>query len=709
LRNRALRVTIPAMPAPRDALRPPFLNPELSLLRFQHRVLALATDPDTPLVERLRFLGIVASNIDEFYMVRMAELRLAASDAAGHREAHHDGWTARSLLLAVEDELAALAGAQRMATERCLHDARLCGVSIARWAELGPASRAVLTKLYRQVIQPQLAPLALTQTPGVPLPHLPHFGLFLGVVHRADAADRPHLVELELPADVPRLLPVPRDAGVCIPIEEVLRANAASLYPSGIVDGAYLFRVTRGGDLTLSADAGDDLLTAVSSAAAQRPYNPAVRVEVESEMPMHVRSLILHALRRDAHARDQQLTVQHVERVHGLLDARCLSQLPLPQTPPLTYPTLQPAPVVPVGHSWLTQIAAREQLVHHPFASFDDSVVRFFTEAADDPSVTRICATLYRVGTPSPVVEALVRAAARGVQVLALIELQARFDEEHNVHWARELERAGGTVVHGLPGLKVHAKLALVERRAVNDGRLRLAHIGTGNYNTRTGRQYTDLSLFTARADVTDDLHAVFEAFAQRAVPASSVRGALLIAPDQLLPALRMRIAREISNARAGRPAAITIKVNGLADREIVSALYEASAAGVRVDLFVRGICTLRPGVPGLSENVRVVTTVGRWLEHSRIYRFRNDETPEYLIGSSDLRPRNLRRRVEVLVAVTDVALRAQLDGILDRYLTDPSAWELQPDGSYRRRAVQPGALSAQSWFALSSEVTALS
>jgi polyphosphate kinase len=698
---------------------PPFLNPELSLLRFQHRVLALATNPLTPLAERFRFVGIVASNIDEFYMVRMAELRHAAADSSHARAVHRDGWTAHSLLVAVEDELAALASKQRLATEQCLHDARAHRVRIVHWESLSGAVHATLTERYQQEMQPFLAPMALTQSVGAPLPHLPHFGLFLGIVHRANADDRRHLVEHELPADLPRLLPVPGDDGAVIPIEDVLRANAASLYPTGIVDGAFLFRVTRGGDLTLSAEYGDDLLTAVTIATAQRPYNPAVRVEVEASAPAPVCTLILRALQREAHARDQRITVQQVERVHGLIDARCLAALPLPHDASVSYTPLTGAPVASSGDvkdslggsgsAWLSRIEEHDQFVHHPFESFDDSVVRFFEDAADDASVTRICATLYRVGTSSPIVDALLRAAQRGVPVLALIELQARFDEEHNVHWARALERAGGTVIHGLPGLKVHAKLALVERRAADGTTTRLAHIGTGNYNTRTACQYTDFSLFTARREVTDDVLAIFESFAQRAVPTASLHGALLIAPDQLLPALLMRIARETAHARAGHPALIAIKVNGLADREVVSALYGASQAGVKIDIFARGICTLRPGVPGLSENIRVVTTVGRWLEHSRVYRFHNMGDAEYLIGSSDLRPRNLRRRVEVLVSVTDPVHRARLDQIIDRYLHDSSAWVLRADGTYLQRPHGAAALSAQESFALSSEVTTLS
>jgi len=365
--------------------------------------------------------------------------------------------------------------------------------------------------------------------------------------------------------------------------------------------------------------------------------------------------------------------------------------LPLPNFPELEFAPLVMHPVVSEPMSMLDAIDRGDLLLHHPFVSFDASVVRFFHDAAADPAVTSIQATLYRVGTPSPIVEAMLTAARAGKHVFALVELQARFDEEHNVQWARALERAGGRVVYGLPGLKVHAKLALVERMV--DGVVkRYAHVGTGNYNPRSGRQYTDLSLFTADAERTGAVAELLRALAASTSAHDALRGGLLSAPDHLLAALLAWIERETVHARAGIAASITIKVNGLADREVVRALYRASLAGVQIDLIVRGICTLRPGVPGLSENIRVLSVVGRLLEHSRVYRFTNGGAAEYLIGSADLRPRNLRRRVEVLVPVTDAAHCAQLDLLLQRYLDDASAWELDGSGAYHQRAGNAGA-----------------
>jgi polyphosphate kinase len=684
------------MHAPPDL--PLYLNPELSLLAFQRRVLALVDDPTVPLLERLRFLGIVSGNIDEFYMVRMAELRRAArAPSGGLRDQHHDGHSASSLLDAVDSELETLVRHQSRSAEACLAAASEFGAGLVRWRELSAYQRAALSEVYATDIQPVLTPLAITRSPGIPLPHLPHFGLFLGIVYRATPADRPHLVEHELPSELPRLVPVPESDGAVIPLEEVLRANAVALSPSALIDGAYLFRVTRGGDLMLADEDRDDLLEAVATATTRRLFNPAVRVEVEANTPDLVCALILDNLQRDARGRDDELTVHSVQRVDGLLDLRCLSALPLPRTATTEYPEHTPRRVFAPDESVLRQIEDRDLFVHHPFDSFDNTVVRFFDDAADDPCVRRISATLYRVGTPSPIVSALLRAAARGAEILVMVELQARFDESHNVQWARALERAGGSVVHGLPGLKVHAKLALVERRE-NGAIQSYAHIGTGNYNPRSGRQYTDFSLFTTRTDVTDDVASVFASFAMRRTPEPAQSGGLLVAPLQLLPALCERIAREAAHARNGIAAAITIKVNGLADREVVAALYDASCAGVTINLIVRGICTLRPGVPGLSENIRVWAVVGRWLEHSRVYRFANGGDPEYLVGSSDLRPRNLRRRVEVLVAVTDDGHRAQLDAILERYLDDATAFELMASGEYARAASRTG-MSAQDTF----------
>jgi polyphosphate kinase len=662
------------------------LSPELSLLAFQRRVLALAEDPETPLRERLRFLGIVTSNLDEIYMVRMPELRQAAAARANGSHARGvDGLTPGDRLERVEREVASILEAQSRCAAECLRVAERLGTCVVRWSALAPAEQEQLRARCRDEIYPELTPLAMTLSPGHPLPHLPHLGLSLAVVFRRGAGGESHLAELELPRDVVRLLPVPGRAHAVIPVEEVLRANVDLLYPHARVDGAYLFRVTRAGDLELDERNADDLLTAVSEATERRAYNPAVRVEVERSMPHSVCELVLENLRREAAGRAMEdAVVGGVQVVNGLLDLRCLAELPLPEDSSLCYPELAVRSSVRADRPIMDSMLDGEILVHHPFDDFEATVVRFLREAADDARVTTIKITLYRAGDPSAVVDALLAAARAGKKVVALVELKARFDEEHNVTWARALEAAGAHVVYGFVGLKVHAKIALVVRREGAALR-RYAHAGTGNYNTRSGRQYTDLSLFSAAETMTSDVSDLFNALTGSARPPEGLAHGALVAPVQLLPSVLELIERETRHARAGRSCGIRIKVNGLSDAEVVRALYRASTAGVQVDLVVRGICTLRPWIAGRSDNIRVHSVVGRFLEHSRIYRFENSGAPEYLIGSSDLRPRNLRRRIELLVPVRDAEHRAQLDHILQLYLDDRTGWVLHPDGHYDR------------------------
>ncbi|MEP6992754.1 MAG: polyphosphate kinase 1 [bacterium] len=670
------------------------INPELSLLAFQRRVLAIAEDPHTPLRERLRFLGIVSANVDELYMVRMPELRRAADDV--HDDAvGEDGLTPRDRLALAEADVASLLEAQSRCARQCLAAAAALGSHIVRWDELQPAEQELLATRCRDEIHPGLTPLAMTLSPGHPLPHLPHLGLSLAVVFRREPGGSPHLAEFELPADIPRLLRVPGREHDVIAIEELLRANVDQLHPNVHVEGAHLFRVTRGGALALDEDGAESLLAAVATATALRPFNEAVRVEVEATMPAFVAELVLESLRRDALALGVEPAVDDVQVVDGLLDLRCLADLPLPARPELEYPVLQARVPVPANASMFDLVRAGDLLVHHPFDSFDATVVRFLREAAADATVTTIKITLYRVGHPSPVVEALLAATRAGKRVVAFVELKARFDEQHNVAWARALEAAGGNVVYGLVGLKTHAKVALVVRRE-GERLQRYVHVGTGNYNTRSGRQYTDLSLFSARDGLCADVADLFnELTGSSRAPQGLTHGAL-VAPHQLLREILALIAREQAHARAGRPSGISIKVNGLSDTEVVHALTSASEAGVPVHLVVRGICTLRPGtVPG---DISVVSVVGRFLEHSRIYRFENGGVPEFFMGSSDLRPRNLRRRVELLVSIESAAHRAQLGRVLAAYLDDVTGWDLRSDGTYRRGAI--AGVGAQEMFA---------
>ncbi len=691
--DQALRVASPAIARAAEVL-----SPELSLLAFQRRVLALAEDERTPLRERLRFIAIVTNNLDELYMVRMADLRRAALDEREEpAEAADDGLTADTRLARVEAEVAAILAAQSRCASDCLRAAERHGVRLLRWDALSETEREALSARCREEIHPGLTPLAMTLSPGHPLPHLPHLGLSLAVVFRRTKEGTPHLAEIELP-EAPRLLPVPGRPCAVIPLEDVLKANVGQLHPNTFIESAHLFRVTRAGDLGLDEEGAADLLDAVASATGRRPMNPAVRVEVERAMPGFVTELVLENLRREALALDAADPVDHVQEVDGLLDLRCMAELPLPADPALEYPPLHARSPI-AERPMLDVVRDGDLLVHHPFDAFDATVVRFLRDAAADPDVTTIKITLYRVGHPSPVVDALLAAAHAGKRVVALVELKARFDEEHNVGWARALEQAGGHVVYGLVGFKVHAKVALVVRREGERLR-RYVHVGTGNYSARSGRQYTDLSLFSARDAIASDVSDLFNELTSSSRPPQGLSHGALVAPHQLLPAVLALIDREARHAAAGHAASITIKVNGLSDPEVVRALYRASQAGVRVQLVVRGICTLRPGVQALSPGIRVVSVVGRFLEHSRIYRFENAGAPDHFIGSSDLRPRNLRRRVELLVPIVDAVHRAELDQVLALYLDDPTAWELGPDGAYAHRANDgPG---AQATLALS-------
>jgi polyphosphate kinase len=666
-----------------------FLNPELSLLAFQSRVLALAEDPRTPLRERLRFISIVSSNLDEFFMVRMAGLRQAAREQS--EEQCDDGLTRREQLELIAEQVSQITSRQTRCYADCLKKLAEYGVRLVRWEELESSQRSKLRVECREQIHPALTPMAMTLSPGHPLPHLPHLSLAVAVVQR-DENGRLHLAELELPTDIPRFLRVPGRTGQFITIEEVIRSNIDLVYPTGRIEGVYLFRVTRGGDLDLDEESADDLIEAVAHAARRRHFNPAVRVEVERLMPDFVRRLVLGNLEREDPAEDDALDPADVHEIDGLIDLRCLANLELPDNPSLSYEPFRASEPLDEGESMLDALRNGEMLFHHPFDSFAGTVLKFVQDASTDPDVTTIKITLYRVGDPSAIVDALIEAARSGKSVVAFVELKARFDEEHNVAWARKLEGAGGHVVSGLVGLKNHAKVTLVVRREA-EKLCSYVHVGTGNYNTRSGVEYTDLSLFSARETLTGDVVDLFNALTGGSVPPLGLSRGALVAPHQLLDAFVAMTEREAAHARAGKPARITAKLNGLSDADAVRALLRASADGVKIDLVVRGICTLRPGVPGRSEGISVISVVGRLLEHSRIYRFENAGDPEYFIGSADLRPRNLRHRIELLVPVVEPHHREQLDRILDLYLNDPTAWELTSNGEYSQRpGGSPGA-----------------
>jgi polyphosphate kinase len=659
---------------------PQFFNSELSLLSFQHRVLVLAGDRATPLADRLRFAAIVAANLDEFFMVRMAGLAAAASEAG--EEQSGDGLTPSEQLAAIHDAVADISARRSACVGECLARLAEHGLRLRQWSDLTPAQRDALTAYFHDAIRPLLTPFAMTLSPGHPLPRLAHLSLAIATIVRSRAGGPPRFAELELPGTAPRFIDVDGEPGSVIALEELVRSNLSSLYPASALEQTFVFRVTRSAELDLDEAHADDLLDEVARATARRGQGMAVRLEVERGTPGIVRALLLENLRRELPSGTAPL-VTDVEEADGLLDAAALAQLPIPGDIALRYEPFVASDPFAGEPSVFAAVARRDVLVEHPRESFAASVTRFIREAADDEDVLAIKMTLYRVGDPSPIAGALLDAARRGKAVTVFVELKARFDENVNVAWARLLEAAGGHVVRGLVGFKNHAKVALVVRRESNAIR-RYVHVGTGNYNARSGEQYTDLSLFTTADDVVEDVADLFNDLTGSAEPPQRTFRALRVAPHQLLPAFLEQVEREAAHARAGRPAHITAKFNGLSDADVVRALYRASRDGVRIDLIVRGICTLVPGVPGRSDTIRVVSVVGRFLEHSRVYRFANGGDPTYFIGSADLRPRNLRRRVELLVPVRDASHRATLDALLARCLNDPSAWRLTPEGYTR-------------------------
>ena len=667
------------LPIPPDLAEPYVLNSEVSILAFTARVLELAEDLRNPLGERLRFLSIVAAGLDEFFMVRVAGIKRSAAEATEERGA--DGLTPEEQLELIARHARSIVARQYRCYEACIAEIEGHGVQIVRWTDLDMAQRNELRGVVKEMT-PSLTPLAMTLSPGHPFPRVRHLCLSLAVVFVDRPGSTPHFAQVEIPDDSPRFIEVPGSSSL-IPIEELIRANVDLLYPSSVVEQAYAFRCTRGTDLELRENDSASLIEEIERATRQRFDQPVVRVEVEKAMPAVLRDVVLREMRRESGG--AALTIRDLYEIDGELDLTCLNHLPLAKHPRLWYPTFKGADPLPRDRSIFQLIDEGDRLVHHPFDDFDTSVVRFFREAATDPAVTAIKMTMYRADETSPIMAALVEAAEAGKDVIVFVELKARFDEERNVGWARRMEAAGGRVVHGIVGVKTHAKVALVVRKS-NGGHRRYVHAGTGNYNAETARRYTDLSLLTANDRIVNDVQDLFNELTGRSRPPERLTHGCMISPKQLLPELVSRIEREAAHARAGRGGRIRMKVNGLSDPDIVDALVRASQDGVEVDLVVRGVCTLRPGVPGVSEGITIVCAMGRFLEHSRVFHFRNAGKDEYFIGSADMRPRNLRRRVELVVPVVGAETRSRLDQILEAYLKDPTAWVLGADGSYARR-----------------------
>jgi polyphosphate kinase len=638
------------------------LDPHSSLLEFNARVLAVAEDVRTPLLERLRYLSILSSNLDELYMAAVQDV-----DAARVRDL--------------------LARQQRCVAE-CLAGLAEHGYRLRQWKDLAAEERETLRRRFRREFFPTLTPRAITMSPGHPFPLIPALTLSLAVTLQSQQTGPLHFAYVRIPSTLPRFVEL-GDGHDLVPLEEIVAANLGLLYPDRTVEEAALFRVTRKGDLDLEEAAAGDLLQALEEELDQREGNPVVRLEVAEGASRLLREMLVQELRLSGGHGAATLGDLVVHEIGGLMAAADLRQLASLPIPAGLFPPFAGRDPLAGERSLWERLRARDLLVHHPYDDFSTTVLRLLDEAADDPAVAAIKLTLYRTGENSPVVAALIRACQAGKEVAVFVELKASYDEARNIAWVKALERAGAQVVYGVVGLKNHAKVALVGRR--EDGEIRrYAHIGTGNYNAGTARVYTDLGLLTADPDIGEDLGDLFNQLTGTSrAPVATLRR-LLVAPEHLLPGLLQRIAREADHARRGRPGRIRAKLNGLDDPEIIAALYAASSAGVEIDLVVRGICTLKPGVAGLSERIRVRGLIGRFLEHARIYHFGNDGDDQYLIASADWRSRNLRRRVEVAVPVLDAESRGRLDLILSRELGDPSGWELHADGSYSQQHSLP-------------------
>jgi polyphosphate kinase len=650
-----------------------FLNRELSWLDFNARVLALAEDPTTPLLERAKFLAIFASNLDEFYMVRVA----------GLKRRQQTGLPVRSVL-SLRDQLDLIT--QRSAelvarhADLFLTEVRPAlakeGVQLVSWADLDDDEHDGLRDYFRAKVFPVLTPLAVD--PAHPFPYISGLSLNLAVLVRDPDGGPELFARVKVPNNVPRLVAV--GTGRFLPLEELIAAHLGELFSGMQIVEHHLFRVTRNAEVELDDDRDEDLLQALERELARRRFGPPVRLEVADSVSDHVLDLLV---------RELDMAPQDVLRIHGPLDLGALWQV-YNET---DRPDLKDRPFVPATHprfaegevprSVFATLRDGDILVHHPYHSFSTSVQRFIEQAAADPNVLAIKQTLYRTSGDSPVVDALVDAAEAGKQVVVIVEIKARFDEVANIGWARTLEKAGCHVVYGLVGLKTHCKTALVVRQE-GDRIRRYSHVGTGNYHPKTARLYEDFGLLTADPEVAADLTDLFNVMTGYSRQTGYRR--LLVAPHGVRSGIIERIEEQTALAAAGQPALVQIKVNSLVDEEVIDALYRASQAGVRVDMVIRGICTLKPRVPGLSENIRVRSILGRFLEHSRVFAFGAGDSPEIWMGSADLMHRNLDRRVEALVRVTDPTAGAELRRVLALSMADTTAaFELRADGGWDR------------------------
>ena len=677
-----------------------YINRELSWLEFNRRVLHEACDPRTPLLERLKFLAIFSSNLDEFFMVRVAALKQQVEATVNLLTP--DGRTPQQQLDDIRLQLIPQLKKLNAEFEDILQPLLVQqGIYILDYIELNQKQRSYLDNYFQEQVFPVLTPLAVD--PSHPFPHISNLSLNLAVVVKNPDTEEEFFARVKVPQVLPRFLPLPpelriQDNGKTanwtgVPLEQAIAHNLESLFPGMNIQEYHPFRITRDADLELEEDEADDLLLAIEEELRKRRMGGnTVRLEIRSQTPQSVRSRLLE---------DLGLTKSDIYEVDGLLALRDLMYflaLPLPELKDSPRQSVVPSrlqrlrePCIDAdvlepeeGKDFFSVIREKDLLVHHPYQSFSGTVVRFITSAAHDPHVLAIKMTLYRTSGDSPIVNALIAAAENGKQVSVLVELKARFDEENNIYWARRLERVGVHVVYGLFGLKTHSKIVLVVRRE-KDRMRRYVHIGTGNYNPKTARLYTDLGLFSCREELGADLTDVFN-FLTGYSRQKSYRE-IMVAPVNMRDRFLELIKREIENVHNGFSGRIVAKMNALVDPQIIFALYEASCAGVKIDLIIRGICCLRPGLPNLSDNIRIISIIGRFLEHSRIFYFYNNSQEEIYIGSADWMRRNLDRRVEVITPIKDQEIAKDLQEILGIMLADNRhAWDLQADGSYIQR-----------------------
>jgi polyphosphate kinase len=686
---------LPALVRPDAAPESRYFNPELAWLEFDQRVLEEAADAEAhPLLERVKFLAIFHSNLDEFFMIRVAGLLEQVRAGVSGVTAEHLSNTEQ--LAALRMNVDALLEAQSTLWRTVLEpELAEQGIHLCGYEELDASQRAAAKSFFEREVFPVLTPLAVD--PGHPFPHISNLSLNLAVIVQ-DPVRGQLFARLKVPAILPRLVPVPTPAGAragssyFVWLEQIIAAHLDSLFSGLTVQSCHVFRITRDADMEILEDEAQDLLFSVEQSLRQRHFGSAVRLEMEPGMPEALSSLLVSHL---------NLGPEDIYRCDGPLARSDLLSLTALERPELKDPPLQPAvpPEVRSGSDLFAAIRRGDVLLHHPYDSFSP-VVQFIQQAAIDPGVLAIKQTLYRIGHNSPLVDALIRARENGKQVAVLVELKARFDEENNIEWARALEQAGVHVVYGLLGLKTHCKVALVVRREP-DGIRRYVHVSTGNYNPSTARVYTDLGMLTCRPEFGCDASELFNYLT--GYSRQRDYRSLLVAPVSLRQELQQRIEREIAHAQAGRPARLLFKTNTLQDYPFTDLLYRAAAAGVQVDLAIRGICIARPNLPELEGRLRVVSIVGRFLEHSRAFYFHNNGDEELYLGSADLMPRNLDRRVEIVFPIEDADMRTYLkEEVLEKYFLDTSkARRLRGDGAYDRVRPADGEepLDVQQWL----------